>query len=58
MNNDDIRCVIDLLQRKLDEKRDESTRYALGTRGYEAMGFANGMAYAIGAIATCMSDEK
>ena len=58
MTNDEIRRIIDLLQRKHDEKRDESTRYALGTRGYEAMGFANGMAYAIGVLEACVRDEK
>ena len=58
MTNDELQRVIDLLQRKLDEKHDESTRCALGTRGYEAMGFANGMAYAIGVLEACMSDEK
>ena len=57
MTNDDIRRVIDQLQRKHDEKREESTANAFNNRGYEAAGFMFGLNYAIGALAALIDDE-
>lgn len=57
MTNDDIRRVIDQLQRKHDEKRKESTANAFNHRGYEAAGFMFGLSYAIGALAVIVDDE-
>lgn len=57
MTNDDIRRVIDQLQRKHDEKREESTANAFNHRGYEAAGFMFGLSYAIGALAALIDDE-
>ena len=57
MTNDDIRRVIDQLQRKHDEKREESTANALNSRGYEAAGFMFGLSYAIGALEARIDDE-
>lgn len=57
MTNDDIRRVIDQLQRKHDEKRKESTANAFNHRGDEAAGFMFGLSYAIGALAALIDDE-
>lgn len=57
MTNDDIRRLIDQLQRKHDEKREESTANAFNHRGYEATGFMFGLSYAIGALAALIGDE-
>ena len=57
MTNDDIRRVIDQLQRKHDEKREESTEHCFSMRGREAAGFMFGLSYAIGALEAIADDE-
>ena len=57
MTNDDIRRIIDQLQRKHDEKCEESTANAFNHKGYEAAGFMFGLSYSIGALAAVIDDE-
>jgi hypothetical protein len=58
MTNDEIKRVIDQLQRKHDEKREESTANAFNHRGYEAAGFMFGLSYAIGALEARIDDDQ
>lgn len=55
MTNDDIRRVIDHLQRKCDEKSEEAK--AIDRKGYEAFGMALGLAYAIGVLDARVRDD-
>ena len=54
MANDELRAAIDLLRRMRDDKRDESDAYVTEPRGFEAYGFACGLALAIGVLEACM----
>ena len=57
MTNDEIRRVIDQLQRKHDEKSEEANENRFDRKGYEAFGMACGLAYAIGALEACIDEE-
>ena len=57
MTNDEIRMVIDQLQRRMDEKGEESKRNAWNRRGYEAAGYVYGLSYAIGALEMAIGEE-
>lgn len=57
MTNDDIRRIIDLLERKCEERMRAAGDEPTTTRGHEAHGFACGLAYAIGVLGACIRDE-
>ena len=56
MTNDELKKAIDLLRRMRDEKRDESDAHVTEPRGFEAYGFACGLACAIGVLEAHMDE--
>lgn len=57
MTNDELQRVIDQLQRKHDEKREEERENAFSRKGHEAFGMACGLSYAIGALENYLDGE-